>query len=183
MPRDVIVEGPDGAGKTTLIKQLTERFPVTVHERACTSEGGPVTELYEWTEKNLAELVHVHTPMLYDRHPGFSELVYGPILRGDIGGCLDESTWREGVHRVLRERAFVIWCLPPVGTVVTNLFHNYADNTAVQMDGVTEHIRELHAAYTAMSLVWNGPAFTYDYTKSQHRKVIETIVSHELGVL
>ena len=84
--RVVIVEGPDGAGKTTLCRELKERYrewgasvaPIMEHEGVPAAGVDPFTS---YTEKLLRYLT-ARVPRVLDRfHLG--ETVYGPICRGE----------------------------------------------------------------------------------------------------
>lgn len=85
--KHVIIEGPDGAGKTTLAKRLCKENRWRYHH-----EGPPPT----FTDGRPHLLLHHYAGLLlnakdftvFDRfHLG--ELVYGPILRGQIGMPLE----------------------------------------------------------------------------------------------
>lgn len=72
---NIILEGPDGAGKSTLAKALAERigWPIKV------SEGKPAT--WHLTLERFRKYEALNR-MIIDRHPIYSQQIYGP-LRGD----------------------------------------------------------------------------------------------------
>lgn len=74
----IIFEGPDGAGKTTMINKMKEQYP----EAIVTAFGKPPENIdqFIWYSSALlaAKPEEVH---ILDRS-WYSELVYGPIMRG-----------------------------------------------------------------------------------------------------
>lgn len=88
--RIYVLEGPDGAGKTTFANRLKDIWekagfqPAIVH-------SGPKATLEEMYSDAIDELRAGAWPVIMDRSP-VSELVYGPVLRGETLG--DEEDWR-----------------------------------------------------------------------------------------
>jgi hypothetical protein len=101
----VHVEGVDGSGKTTLVRDLAGTLGLEV----VPTDGPPAT----WDECLGRVARRVRPGVLCDRSSGLvSELVYGPVLRGRVvapGG--EEEVWRL-VRSVLGTVTFV-YCQPP----------------------------------------------------------------------
>lgn len=121
----VILEGPDGAGKTTLAKVFEERFGYRYHH-----EGPPPAEknLLNYYGALLYDACHADQPVVFDRlHVG--EAVYGPLLRSNNRFGLDSIKL---INRIRSAYAvYTIFCMPPYDVAHTNwkyrkgeLFHN-----------------------------------------------------------
>ena len=155
----IIVEGPDGAGKTTLIQDLQGHFPnMELHPRFCTSKGGPISEL---AEAVFRDQQRGPTHYIYDRHPVLSEYIYSTSIPGR---SISEPFLSDVMGRIrarVARHSLVIFCLPPYDEVLKNV---YADSTE-QMDGVVTHIDRIYEQYQMHRIMWPGQCITFDYTK------------------
>lgn len=104
----IVIEGPDGSGKTTLAKQLAERFGLTYHHEGPPPKDIPALEHYGAVLENLRQ-----EKVVFDRF-ALGERVYGPVLRGVDG--LGEEGWNL-IQRLFRAtNVFTILCLPAYDT-------------------------------------------------------------------
>lgn len=164
----LVVEGPDGAGKTTLIKTLLQHSDRQVQARAVTSEQGPVMDLVKWTEYHVGMTdQYFHTPRnrrLYDRFTLISEPIYGPLTRGRLADGFDNGEWLAiAWAHFLRANPVMLFCLPPLEDVKRNIAH------LPQMAGVQENIETIYWQYHNTVAVLRGAGlrvFTYDYNTS-----------------
>ena len=104
--RLVILEGPDGAGKTTLAQALQMDFGMDY-----THEGPPPADrdVLAYYFGRLVEAAR-RAPIILDRF-ALGERVYGPIIRGLDG--VGEQGWLE-MNAVLESlNAVQVVCLPP----------------------------------------------------------------------
>lgn len=157
----LILEGPDGSGKTTLLDNLlTVVNGVEQHERAATSTGGPVDDIYEWAEEDV--ITWRKQPFsVYDRHPFISELVYGPTVRNHLDPRFVTSRGIS-VREEFYDRALIVICLPDKEIARGNL------NNHDQMSGVVENFDSLWHQYNNLRITLsraNRRVFWYDYTR------------------
>jgi hypothetical protein len=160
MIRHIIVEGPDGAGKSTLVKRLVDTGLFCQYPRASDSTKGPVTELGEWVRKAGLDMITC-APAVFDRHPLISEPIYGPICRGAMRPMFDNVGW---LHRHIADLtlcALVIWCLPPFEEVQSNV----VDPTVPQMSNVAANIATIYNMYRQVAEQWPGASMYCNYTR------------------
>lgn len=159
----VIVEGPDGAGKSTLISQLQERYGLEVAPRVVTKGAEAMVDLQRWVEDNVDQGFQYK---IFDRHRLISEFIYGPLLRQQQQPGFTDLGWSWHFLDQLYTRVnpLVIYCLPPLEVVAENVYLSGDENKVV-----LDHIEAMYTAYVHrasldltfrpnMTLVW-------DYTR------------------
>jgi len=163
----VIVEGPDGGGKSTLIRRLVEHTGLRIAPRASDSAKGPLDDLTSYIDADL--LHHDGISTIYDRHPLISEFVYGPAIRGHLKFTPDEILdvkWLIDRLSMFRDyNPVMIYCLPPFHTV----WQNTHSRRTVQMPGVCNNIRQIYELYLvlyAQDAAAGRRVHHYDYTQS-----------------
>lgn len=145
MTRHIVIEGPDGAGKTMLARALCE-----VRGKAYHHEGPPPNP---GALEHYRSLLERSTPTVFDRlHLG--ELVYGPLLRGASQLNLADAL-------ELNYKADLIICLPPWETCLINTAHRKE---------LIESPFVMHIAYVIWERLADQPdiaqwARRFDYTK------------------
>lgn len=158
----IIVEGPDGAGKSTLVEQLVDDFGFVVGERATTDRD----KLYEVTRQDTYCALGLEvegnadtTPRIWDRL-FFSEMIYSPVMGRKCQFSSEEQTF---IKRVINAIACpVIMCYPTWEVVKENAEAEH------QMEGVNENLRAIYEAYRTVcqGMSW---VIWYDYTgKTKH---------------
>lgn len=158
----IIIEGPDGAGKTSLITKLTEVFPeLHLMGRVVRKDTTTDIDLVEWVRHDN---MLTWQPNIYDRHRLISEPIYGPILRRSSPG-FDSWPWMVQMTRQFySRRPFMVYCLPPKEVVKANIYEDTAnDNTAI-ID-VWEPIYNAYVARAAIDRSMHD-AFIYDFTNA-----------------
>lgn len=153
--RIVVLEGPDGGGKTTLAQSLVKNHGYRYVHVTAPKPGEDVLNTYA----TLLYAAHKDgKDIVFDRlHLG--EFVYGDIFRGS------NSLGREGLHLILRlvnaydVRVFV--CLPPFGEALKNWKAKKEDfaKTPAKYAEVYEYFERMIGTYN-----WGYPS-SYDYTR------------------
>lgn len=119
----IIVEGPDGSGKTHLVNSLLSAFPhLELHPKFVQSDMSGRGDLINKVAEDMTTVAKGYpTHLIYDRHPLISEYIYSTA----IGRKLPEGF----VHPVARafrtgliKRGIIIVCLPPFEEVEDNVF-------------------------------------------------------------
>lgn len=160
--RHVILEGPDGSGKTYLKEQiLRDRPQFRPHVRAADSLAGPdLGTLSEWVINDTSSIA-TQRPSVYDRHPLVSEPIYGPICRNSVPGMFNKDWWVRSMSFRVAQSALLVVCMPPLVDVATSLRHG-----GQHMDGVVENIDKIYAEYQRVWSTWPGVLVRHDYTRT-----------------
>lgn len=152
--RHVILEGPDGAGKTTLAQKLIKKHGFLYHHEGPPPEGSG-SLLHYYAER----LLDAKEPTVFDRfHLG--EMVYGPLLRG--------ASRISGEEAVLMNRLIagtgtvVLGCLPPFGVCLRNnrAKEEMIKDERVLAEAYKQWLSILH--YGAGLLLVNGHIYDYE---------------------
>ena len=138
----IIVEGMDNTGKTTLIQQLAEDLKLTI-AKTYYKPWGDRDEMVLYA--NWLEICPF--PLIVDRHPFISELIYGTTLRGHSHSDRSLAASVQGIH-------LVIYCRPPTDTILSTL------QDREQMEGVDKHAKALLDLYDEVV----QDSVHYDYT-------------------
>lgn len=170
-PDHLLVEGPDGAGKTTLIGQLCRDFGYEVKPRFSTSQGGPLDNLQARVIRDL----HENAPGVYDRHPFMSEVIYSTALGRKPQISLTHPVMQQQVRAFFR-RTPVILCLPPLEVVQENVNADLSN----QLSGVAEVTPKLWGLYRNYPMSLPILNFTiYDYTQPEaYYRLREFLYNH-----
>lgn len=170
----IVVEGPDGAGKTSLVRKLTVEFNLPAHARASDSVQGPVVDLFDWAHRDVVTMPDQELSV-YDRHPLISEYVYGPICRSRLPSGFVTTT-AHALVRMMAPRVLVVLCRPSTERLITSVD---ADR---DMPGVREHIARIASAYDALRIFWPGVIVSYDYANASNLdKVFSACRIHVAG--
>jgi energy-coupling factor transporter ATP-binding protein EcfA2 len=155
----LILEGPDGAGKSTLANLLSRDLRMEIAPKVVDSDTKPMVDLAQWVEDNLKKGFH---RTLYDRHRLFSEPIYGMLFREDPWPpMMDLHTMNRWWSHLQVIDPVIVYCLPTFSTVLANTVNDDNNRT------ILPKIRHIYAAYTAQAAVTNtqfSDCFIYDYS-------------------
>ena len=173
----IVIEGPDGAGKTTLIKELVGEYRFKVGERGTKDRDLLYTVTVPDTMRAIRKMLAARQggwdPVIWDRLY-YSDLVYAPIQGREVAFSREE---RRFVEFTLRElQVPVILCLPPWDIVQRNVL----DENRHEMPKVKQNIDRIYRAYRhGMAGRWY--TFHYDYTLGDlHRQELLTHINNYL---
>lgn len=142
----LILEGPDGGGKTTLAREIHDWFDIPIAPRVVGQDTSAMTNLVDWVDTNLEEGLQWQ---LFDRHRLISEPIYGTIVRNEMHAkeFLDTQWLTSRMQSFYDIAPIIIYCLPPLEVVKANL-RNDPDNTVVAM-----YAEKLYAAYATRAAI------------------------------
>lgn len=179
----IILEGPDGAGKTTLCEKLQDEFGLVVGIRGTKDR----TQLYKYTVTDTFRAIRGcfefgTPPVLWDRLY-YSELVYylyRPVTEDSESRlCQFNGPQRAFVERTIEAvQCPVILCLPPEEVVLANVLQEDRQ----EMEGIKENITKIYHRYEKLwlSLIFPPQVTSYDYTKPDAERGVFETVSHYL---
>jgi hypothetical protein len=158
----IVVEGPDGAGKTTLINQIKTATGLQVAPRVVSKDAEAMVDLKLWVELNVAQ---GWQPLIFDRHRLFSEPIYGPILRDKLEPGFSDLQWfGEMLATFYRCNPVIIYCLPPFDVVWANI-QNDEDNRVVADFHTIKAIWGAYFNKAVTDHVHGADVWMHDYTK------------------
>lgn len=156
----VTLEGPDGAGKSTLVRDLRRdlgrRFTVIQSSRPPSSAEEVHREVH-WRLQ-----VPENMPVIADRDPRISEPIYGPILRGHSFLDLPSTP--------LRGFGLIVYCRPSLAAIQT------FSRREAQLEGVHERLARIVLAYD--ELLANNCHVRYDWQVPDSYERVRTEILH-----
>lgn len=139
----IILEGPDGAGKSTLAAQIERDWGITREPRVVSAGAETqVDDLARWTWDQLEMGFGFR---LYDRFSLISSPQYTMLENRTMAGPLMDYHFLRDCHARLRQiDPVIIWCLPPLEVVKENLARE--DDSGRSL---IDHIETLYLTYTS----------------------------------
>lgn len=174
----IIVEGPDGSGKTSFVRSLKNMTGLQLATKAVSSEMKAQVHIEDYIERSISlSLTH----LIYDRFALISGPIYGPFFGMKPPNiCFkDPVKFHTWLQRFRLARPLIIYCLPPWDVVAENLQKTF------QPQGVGMEVWEgIYWAYWAKAHQdFSDPGYDtyiYDYTTDSLHLVVNW-VRHMIG--
>lgn len=163
----LIIEGPDGTGKTTLAKYILRDYP-----DISPGVNHIVPEDYEdhvINCRNMYLAVSIgRRPLVFDRCPLISEWVYGNLMRDakDGGGYISENAAFKAVKNL---NPWIILCCPPLNDAKRCLNSHSPDgdrDDGEYLARLSDKIEDICARYKRVER-WSDNVMLYDYVEAQ----------------
>jgi len=164
----LIIEGPDGGGKSTLVERLSSDLRLPVAPKVVGSNTQPLVALKTWVENNIAAGFQ---QTIFDRHRLISEPIYAPAMARspqpeyfDFGWMSEMTTLFYGL------RPIIIYCLPAPGVVYGNVADEATDNEII-----LPMIEQIYAGYVnraALDCTRGGIARIYNYKSTRYDDLV-----------
>jgi hypothetical protein len=173
--RPIILEGPDGAGKSTLFDLMTGSWGL----KSAGQDGGPVAS-QEDAWKRLA-MTAAQGCAVRDRTPAISDHIYSEVF-GRTPGLkrMDYDTWL----RVFDP--YIVYCRPPLETIlkqeVKQKLHKPEDHVEVVKANRSRIVDLYDYDIKSRDLLLDLDIYTYDWTRDTGAVKLKTEL-FELGVI
>lgn len=158
----IVVEGPDGGGKTTFIDLLKGYVNLEVAPRVVSKDAEAMVDLKLWVHENVKRGFQ---ELIFDRHRLISEPIYGPALREKLEPGFSELSWFYAMLEAFyASKPILVYCLPPLEVVWENVMGN-EDNRIFHTNG--RALQQIWAAYlnkATTDQVLGKHVIIYDYT-------------------
>lgn len=165
----IILEGPDGTGKSTLAQYIATQFNLTHAQIGAAPPSSLILSYCRLCERRLS------MPFVQDRVTQISEYVYSQVFprQHDVF----ESVLRDFIHRIILRKPIVIYCRVEDLSKVRHTASDPTD-TPERINRINENMPLVRSAYD--KLLWtdafNTPRFmTYDYFTTDMEIVYEHV--------
>lgn len=155
----IIVEGPDGGGKSNLVSRIEMDWSLKREPKAVTSAAESLFPMGQYIEDELDKGFGMR---LYDRFALISSPMYLMLENRTFVDPLTNYEWLKIQYRRLKRLdPVIIYCLPPLSVVKENLRKD--DNSGGK---VRDHIEEIYYGYVAWYARdgFNTSTMVWDYT-------------------
>jgi thymidylate kinase len=165
----IILEGPDGTGKTTLAHTISREWGLEYRRPpTLSSTRGADKAVFSWWKEQIRQ----DDDVVYDRCFFISEVIY-QLARAERPLLISGETFRDGVMDLVNCDPFLIFCLPPWAKTKPVVLSG-RDRLEGYDEGALEKIHwAYHAFYALYYSVNPRDVRVWDYTNldsSRHRE-------------
>ena len=161
----IIIEGPDGAGKTTLAKRVAEHYGLEYRRPPLdllSSSEGPRVGLAEWWDAELARAPSDLATTVYDRCFYISDPIYQQA-QPHRELILSPHSLAQGIMKLWNVEPYIIFCLTDFNAVLRNVRQAGRSH----LDITAEELCKVWNQYWAYYAMWQSSLFEqvrkYDY--------------------
>lgn len=166
----IILEGPDGGGKTELAARVATHTGFPIAPRVVSADMEAMVDLAKWTEDNLAKGFQ---RTIFDRHRLISEPIYGPATKSRQDPNFYDLGWMaEMMWQFYALKPIIVYCLPDLGTVRANVMDPRSRNQAV-----AGRITAVYASYVNRATLdfTRGVGKLYNYKTTRIEEILQWI--------
>lgn len=167
----IILEGPDGGGKTTLAKHISEHFnlPYMRHEGVSSTHGPDGPAIIEWWDEQISS----NKQAVYDRCFYISEPIYQLATPGRPL-LAEPLVMIHGIMRLTNFTPLTIFCIPPWEAAIANV------GQRDRLEGVDDlALQKIHWAYHVSYALWSEALYHnvthWDYTVHNEELMFDQI--------
>jgi shikimate kinase len=170
----IVVEGPDGAGKTRFATRLAKELELQIEPKAVSGEALAMVDMREWVERSVSQ---GFGRRLYDRHSLISELIYSPSMDKRWKPPHGDRQWLVNqLARFYSCQPIIIYCLPAFEIVWHNVQQDETSKV-VQDRQLMQRIYKLYEARVAIDLaISDATVRVWDYLHDADTGHFEAIV-------
>jgi deoxyadenosine/deoxycytidine kinase len=161
----IIIEGPDGAGKTTLATRVAEHLGMEYRRAPAdllSSSLGPSAGLADWWDEQLALPPVELATIVYDRCFYISDPIYQQAQPAREL-MIPPSKLAHGIMRLWNVEPHLIFCMPDFAIMLSNVRQAGRDH----LDITAEELSKVWNQYWAYYAMWANSIFErtwkYDY--------------------
>lgn len=161
----IIVEGPDGAGKSRLVERMATLPGNRPHDEFVTHHHGAYLGETSIAKHYLASLHAGFVSNVVMDRSWLSEPIYGAVMRGGVNRISDDelSTLEEAA---INSKAIVILCMPSFGSCL-NAWRSRRESEYPSEEGKLFEIYELYRLHAFSE--WAAlPRFFYDWQQDPY---------------
>lgn len=174
----VIIEGPDGAGKTKLALDIADHYEMEYLKpppELLDSTTGPSSGLREWWDDQLARPLDELAMSVYDRCFYISDPIY-QMAQPSRDLMVSPPFLARGIMRLWNAEPTIVFCLPEFATILGNVRREGRPH----LEGVSaEMLSKIWNMYWATYALWSQALYDnvakYDY---EEEDAWERLIDH-----